>query len=61
MSKYYVNFKCQYSGDIETIEGLECKRKDAILILNEYKLVDSGYYISKRATKQYYYDLKAGL
>ncbi len=61
MPKYYINFKCKYSGDIETIEVLECKRNDAILLLHEYKLVDSGYYISKRATKQYYDDLKAGL
>lgn len=61
MPKYYINFKCQYSGDIETIEALECKRKDAIVLLREYDLVGIGYYLSKRATKQYYYDLKAGL
>lgn len=53
MAKYYINYRCQYDGTIETIEELdnwsECK-----YLITEYKLVSSAYYVSKRATKDYY-------
>ena len=56
MSKYYINFKCPYNG-IETIEG-PLPPKEARELIAEYKLVSPSYYISSRATKQFYNELK---
>ena len=51
----YINFRCE--NGIETIEALET-RKEARELLKEYNLISSGYYISQRATKDYYNNLK---
>lgn len=56
MSKYYINFKCPYNG-IETIEG-PIPLKDARELIAEYKRVSPNYYISSRATKQFYIESK---
>lgn len=57
MSKWYINYKCRYDGTIETIEALDNKAQ-ASELLREYSLVSAGYYLSKRATKDFYESLK---
>ena len=57
MSKYYINFKCHYDKSIETIEG-PLSIKEAMALIKEYKTVNSGYYLSSRATKQFYSESK---
>ena len=54
---YYINYKCPYTGQIETIED-RIPLNEARVLIKEYKLVSSGYYLSSRATKQHYAELK---
>ncbi len=50
--KYYINFKYE-NYDIETIEETN-SYKDAKYLLQEYQMNGGNYWISKRATKEYY-------
>ncbi len=46
-------------SNVETVE--DCKgmtRKEILALLKEYNLVSPFYYLSSRATKQYYNDKK---
>lgn len=52
MAKYYINFRCAYSNTVETIEAVNSK-PHILELWEDYKLI-GGYYISKRATKDYY-------
>lgn len=48
-------------SNVETVE--DCKgmtRGEVIAMLDNYKMVSPFYYLSSRATKQYYQDKKEG-
>ncbi len=47
---YYINIR--YNGAVETVDEFETY-KEARLMLIEYRMGDSGYYISKRSTKEW--------
>lgn len=49
----YINYKS--NGKIETIEDMsKLTRVERKSLIKEYKLVDTNYYISQRATKDFY-------
>tara|TARA_R100001510_G_scaffold37773_1_gene34105 strand:+ start:1569 stop:1733 length:165 start_codon:yes stop_codon:yes gene_type:complete len=51
--KYYINFR-YHNLDIETIDETN-SFKEAIFLLKNYRMSgDGSYWISKRATKEYY-------
>jgi len=55
---YYINYKDDnytpaIGYGIETIDEAET-RKEAIYLLREYRLSGGNFYISKRATKEWY-------
>ena len=55
--KYYINFRYQ-NFDVETIEETNTL-KDARYLLKNYTMIGNGnYWISKKATKEYYQQLK---
>ena len=54
---FYINYKFPYTGQIETIED-RMPLNEAKVLIKEYKLVSSSYYLSSRATKQHYDDTK---
>lgn len=50
----YINYKA--SGKIETIEDMtKLTKVERKALIKEYKMVDDNYYISQRATKDFYY------
>ena len=53
---YYINYRYE-NGPIETIEAEE-SYKEAKRLLNEYRGIAGNYWISRRATKDYYNSLK---
>lgn len=59
MAKYYINYRHAYSGTVETIEAVNSK-PHVLELWQDYKLLN-GYYISKRATKDYYATQKKNL
>ena len=59
----YINYYNPHSSgsSIETVENCEgMTRKEVLDLLKEYILVSPYYYVSSRATKQYYQDKKDG-
>ena len=49
----YINYKA--NGKIETIEDMsKLTRIERKALIKEYRLVDANYYISQRATKDFY-------
>lgn len=49
----YINYKA--NGKVETIEDMsKLKRVERKALIKEYKMVDTNYYISQRATKDFY-------
>lgn len=53
----YLNFKgCKGIETAEDLKGMS--RKERATLLKEYQLVSNGYYISNRATKDYYENQK---
>lgn len=50
----YINYKA--NGKIETIEDMtKLSRIERKALIKEYKMVDTNYYISQRATKDFYF------
>lgn len=53
----YINYK--RDGITETIEDLRgLTRREKMTLIREYRLVDVNYYLSSRATKQFYESIK---
>ena len=51
----YINYKA--NGKVETIEDMtKLSRVERRALIKEYRLVDANYYISQRATKDFYYN-----
>ena len=51
----YINYKT--NGKIETVEDVtKLSRTERKALIKEYKMVDANYYISQRATKDFYFD-----
>ena len=49
----YINYKS--NGKIETIEDMtKLSKIERKALIKEYKMVDANYYISQRATKNFY-------
>ena len=49
----YINYKA--NDKIETIEDMKkLSRVERKALIKEYKMVDDNYYISQRATKDFY-------
>ena len=49
----YINYKS--NGKVETIEDMtKLSRVERKALIKEYKMVDTNYYISQRATKDFY-------
>lgn len=49
----YINYKA--NGKVETIEDMtKLIRAERKALIKEYRLVDANYYISQRATKDFY-------
>lgn len=49
----YINYKA--NGRVETIEDMtKLTRAERKALIKEYRLVDANYYISQRATKDFY-------
>lgn len=49
----YINYK--ENGKIETIEDMtKLSKAERKALIKEYRLVDAKYYISQRATKDFY-------
>ena len=49
----YINYKA--NGKVETIEDMtKLTRAERKALIKEYRLVDANYYISQRATKDFY-------
>lgn len=49
----YINYK--ENGKIETIEDMtKLSKAERKALIKEYRLVDANYYISQRATKDFY-------
>lgn len=49
----YINYK--ENGKIETIEDMtKLSRAERRALIKDYRLVDANYYISQRATKDFY-------
>ena len=50
----YINYKA--NGKTETVEDMsKLTRIERKALIKEYKMVDNNYYISQRATKDFYY------
>lgn len=55
----YINFKG--SSGIETVENLKgMTRSERVNLLKEYLLVSNSYYMSQRASKNFYEEQKKG-
>ena len=51
----YINYRS--SGKIETIEDMtKLSRVERKALIKEYKMVNANYYISQRATKDFYFN-----
>ena len=51
----YINYKSD--GKIETIEDMtKLSRVERKALIKEYKMANANYYISKRATKDFYFN-----
>ena len=49
----FINYKL--NGKIETIEDMaKLSRIERKALIKEYKMIDANYYISQRATKNFY-------
>lgn len=49
----YINYKA--NGKVETIEDMtKLTRAERKALIKEYRLIDTNYYISQRATKDFY-------
>lgn len=49
----YINYKA--NGRVETIEDMtKLSRTERKALIKEYNMVDTNYYISQRATKDFY-------
>ena len=51
----YINYKS--NGKIETIEDTtKLTKVERKALIKEYKMIDANYYISRRATKDFYFN-----
>lgn len=56
----YINYKCPFTGSIETVECLKgLSKEDRKDLIANYKTVAPDYYVSRRATKEYYEEAAA--